>query len=190
VSRLLSWLTVLVLVVNSVLLALFELFYLPLHLPRSLGGWAFPVTVLIAAGTLPLLVWATAKVGWRPGLAVAPVAAWLLTVLALGVAGPGGDKVLPADGRTLLLVAVGAVAGGVAAGRTIAHGEAAGRAIGHGEAAGRAIGHGEAAGRAIGHGEGSGRFEHSSSPGSPTTGPATGTAAGGAAATTAEVDNG
>jgi hypothetical protein len=38
-------------------------------------------------------------------------------VLPVGVAGPGGDRVLPADWRGLLLMAAGTVAGGWAVGR-------------------------------------------------------------------------
>lgn len=118
-SRFVGWLTVGVLVVDAILLAVYELFYLPLHLPRSLGGWAVPVTVLAAALTTPLLVWAAARVAPRRGAAVAPLAAWLLTVLPLGVTGPGGDRVLPADWRALLLMVAGMVCGGVAVGRVV-----------------------------------------------------------------------
>jgi len=118
-SRLIGWLAVGILVADAVLLAVTELFYLPMHLPRSLGGWALPVTVLAAALTTPLLVWAVAKVAPQRGAAVAPLVAWLLTVLALGVAGPGGDRVLPADWRALLLMTAGMVCGGVAVGRVV-----------------------------------------------------------------------
>jgi hypothetical protein len=117
VSRLIGWLAVALLAIDSALIAMYELFFLPLHLPRSLGGWAFPVMALVAAVTTPLLVWATAKVAPRPGAAVAPLIAWLLTVLPLGVAGPGGDRVLPADWRALLLMAAATVPSGLVAGR-------------------------------------------------------------------------
>lgn len=116
-SRLVGWLAIALLAVDSVLIAMYELFLLPLHLPRSLGGGPFPVMVLAAAVTTPLLVWATARVAPRPGAAVAPLVAWLLTVLALGVTGPGGDRVLPPDWRTLLLMAAATVPGGIAVSR-------------------------------------------------------------------------
>lgn len=116
-SRLIGWLAVALLVIDTVLIAMYELFLLPLHLPRSLGGWEFPVTALLAAVTTPLLVWATAKVAPRSGAAAAPLIAWLLTVLALGVAGPGGDRVLPPDWRALLLMVAATVPGGIVAGR-------------------------------------------------------------------------
>jgi hypothetical protein len=48
---------------------------------------------------------------------VAPLVAWLLTVLTLGVAGPGGDRVLPPDWRALLLMAAATVPGGIAVSR-------------------------------------------------------------------------
>ena len=118
-SKLVGWLAVAVLVVDSVMLAAYELLYLPLHLPRSLGGWAVPVSVLVAALTMPLLVWATAQVAPRRWAVAAPLAGWLLTVLVLGVGGPGGDRVLPADWRALLLMAGGMVAGGITAGRVM-----------------------------------------------------------------------
>lgn len=116
-SRLVGWLAVVMLVVDSVLIAVYELFWLPLRLPGSLGGAAFPVAALAAAVTTPLLVWAAARVAPRPGAATAPLVAWLLTVLVLGVAGPGGDRVLPPDWRTLLLMAAATVPGGLVAGR-------------------------------------------------------------------------
>lgn len=115
--RVLSWLAVVALVLDAAGLALFELFYLPLHLPPSLGGWWLPVTVLVAATTTPLLVWAAAKVAPKPAVAVAPLAAWLLTILGLGMAGPGGDRVLPDDWKSLLLLLVGMVTGGITVGR-------------------------------------------------------------------------
>jgi len=117
VSRLVGWIAIVFLVLDSILIAMYELFLLPLHLPRSLGGWAFPVSVLVAAVTMPLLVWATARVAPRPGVAAAPLVAWLLTVLVLGVTGPGGDRVLPPDWRALLLMAAATVPGGIAVGR-------------------------------------------------------------------------
>jgi hypothetical protein len=119
---LLGWLAVAMLVVDAVGLALVELFYLPLHVPRSLGGWSLPISVLLALVSTPLLVRAAARVSPEPAAAVAPLVAWLLTIIPLGVAGPGGDRVLPADWRALLLLVAGLASGGVAVGRSMVSG--------------------------------------------------------------------
>ncbi|MFC4000373.1 hypothetical protein ACFS2C_21855 [Prauserella oleivorans] len=111
-----------VLAVDAVLLAALELFYLPLRLdglilPR-VGDVALPVSVLVAMVTTPLLVSAAARLGNRR-LGFVPLAAWLLTLLVVGVTGPGGDTVLLADWRTLLLLAGGTLPGALAVGGTL-----------------------------------------------------------------------
>jgi hypothetical protein len=106
-----------VLVLDAVLLAALELFYLPLRLPASFGGLPVPVTVLLAGFTTPLLVASAARMAPRLLVAGAPLGAWLLTVLVLGLAGPGGDALLKADFRSLLLMAAGVVPSGVVLGR-------------------------------------------------------------------------
>ena len=117
--RLLGWFLVAVLGLDAVGLALLELFYLPLRLPPSLGGWQLPVSVLVAAVSTPVLVRMAAWVAPEPRAAAVPLGGWLLTILVLGVTGPGGDQVLPADWRALALLLVGAVFGGVALGRIL-----------------------------------------------------------------------
>jgi hypothetical protein len=101
-----------VLIVDAVLLATLELFYLPLRLdgltlPR-LGDVPVPVTVLLAAATTPLLVTQAARLG-RARVAMLPFVVWFLTLVVLGLFGPGRDRVLLLDWRGLLLLAGGAL---------------------------------------------------------------------------------
>lgn len=112
-----------VLAADAALLAVLELFYLPLRLdglvlPRLQDAPA-PVSVLVALVTTPLLVLTAAKLTSRR-LAMVPLLVWLLTLLVVGVQGPGGDVVLLADWRTLLLVAAGALPGAFALGGSLA----------------------------------------------------------------------
>jgi hypothetical protein len=44
---------------------------------------------------------------------------WVLGVLVLGMAGPGGDILLPADWRSLVLLGAGMFPGAVALGRSL-----------------------------------------------------------------------
>ncbi len=104
---------------DAVLLATLELFYLPLRfdglvLPE-LGDAPFPISVLVAVVTTPLLVVAAQRVASRR-LAMIPLLAWLSTLLVLGVAGPGGDTVLMVDWRAMLLLVGGALPAAVVLG--------------------------------------------------------------------------
>ena len=101
------------LVVDAVLLGMLELLYLPLRLGPGHGGVVVPVSVLLAAVGTPLLVRTAAALAPRLAVAAAPLAAWVLTVLGFGVAGPGGDVLLPADFRSLLLLVAGVLPSGV-----------------------------------------------------------------------------
>src|SRR5699024_12826765 len=98
--------------VDTVLLAIIELFFLPLRFDRAIlpewGGAPFPVTVLLALVTTPLLVTSAARVV-RPRIAVLPLVLWLVTLFVLGLFGPGGDSVLVTDWRMLLLLLCGAL---------------------------------------------------------------------------------
>ncbi|WP_206790096.1 hypothetical protein [Amycolatopsis sp. MtRt-6] len=92
------------LVVDTVLLALLEMFFLPLRI----GVVPVPVTVLVGAVTTPWLVWTTAKLV-RPGLSWVPLAVWVLVVFGVGLQGPGGDRLLIQDWRALLLLGASAL---------------------------------------------------------------------------------
>ena len=120
----LARLLLVLLVVDAMVLAVIELFYLPLRLGPRYHGVMLPVSVLLAAVTTPLLVRAAGRLTPRLPLAGAPLAAWVLTVLVFGVAGPGGDVMLPADVRSLLLLVAGVLPSGVLLGRLAAGGRA------------------------------------------------------------------
>jgi hypothetical protein len=114
------WLLALLLL-DAFLLAVLELFFLPLRLDGlllpDLGGFPVPLTVLVAAATTPLLVARTGQLV-RPGLSVLPLVVWVLTLLVVGLFGPGGDVVLVQDWRSVALLACGALPGAVALGGT------------------------------------------------------------------------
>lgn len=101
---------------DAVLLALFNLWYLPLYL----GSVPFPVVALLAAVVLPLLVTRAGKLFPSTIAAASPLVVWLLVVLLVGVAGPGGDVVFGARmWRPLLLLALGLLPAAVALGRVL-----------------------------------------------------------------------
>jgi len=112
-----------VLILDAVVLAVLDLFFLPLRLDGvflpKLGDFPLPITVVAAAVTTPLLVSATAKLV-RPGLSWIPLLVWVLVVMVVGLAGPGGDLVLIGDWRSLLLLAGGALPGALALGNGLA----------------------------------------------------------------------
>jgi hypothetical protein len=112
-----------VLIIDAVLLALLELFFLPLRLDGivlpKLGDFPVPITVVLAAVTTPWLVLRTAKLV-RPGLSWIPLVVWVLVVMVMGLSGPGGDLVLVQDWRALLLLAGGALPGALALGGGLA----------------------------------------------------------------------
>jgi hypothetical protein len=93
---------------DAVLLGLLELFFLPLRLDGNLlprlGDIPFPVAILLGMISTPWLVATTAKLV-RPGLSWVPLAVWVLVILGVGLAGPGGDLVLLQDWRALVLLA-------------------------------------------------------------------------------------
>ncbi|TNC21292.1 hypothetical protein [Amycolatopsis alkalitolerans] len=104
------------LLVDTVLLATLELFFLPL---RAGGTVPIPFTVLVAIVTTPLLVIQAGKLVHRKA-AAAPLALWVLTIVVLGLTGPGGDLVLVQDWRGLLLIAGGALPAALALGGSLA----------------------------------------------------------------------
>lgn len=112
-----------VLLVDTVLLATLELFFLPLRLDGyllpKLGDVPMPLTVLVAILTTPLLVAQAGKLV-SPRAAFAPLIVWVLTVVVLGLFGPGGDLVLIQDWRALLLIAGGALPAAMTLGGALA----------------------------------------------------------------------
>jgi hypothetical protein len=105
----------LVLLVDAVLLAAVELLYLPLRI----GAVPVPVTILLAAVTTPWLVRSAARLGGGGIVAASPLVMWVLGVLVFGLAGPGGDVLLPVDWRSLALLGAGMFPGAVALGRSL-----------------------------------------------------------------------
>lgn len=108
------------LLINAVLLAMLELFFLPLRF----GTVMAPLSLLLAAVSTPWLVSQTgrvaAKIGAPPGFAAMPLGLWLLTVVVLGLFGPGGDRVLPVwEWRGLALLAAGLVPGALVLGAVL-----------------------------------------------------------------------
>lgn len=113
------------LMVDAAVLAVVELLFLPLRLdgyilPNLAGGLALPLSSLVAAVTMPLLVAAAARLSETLLVAAAPLAAWVLTIGVFGMFGPGGDIVLIADWRSLLLFACGTLPATVVLGRVLA----------------------------------------------------------------------
>jgi hypothetical protein len=104
------------LLLDTVLLATLELFFLPL---RVGGTVPVPFTVVVAILTTPWLVLQAGKLV-HPRAAFAPLALWVLTVVVLGLMGPGGDLVLIQDWRALLLIAGGALPAALALGGSLA----------------------------------------------------------------------
>ncbi|WP_424184347.1 hypothetical protein ACOBQX_20845 [Actinokineospora sp. G85] len=96
----------------SALLGVYELFFLPLRLDGTvlpnLGGVPFPVSVVVAGLTMPWLVTRASKIKMRPAVAGGPLFAWLATLFLFIVFVPGGDLIVIADWRTLLLLVAGA----------------------------------------------------------------------------------
>ena len=93
--------------------------------PMYAGAVPTPVGALLSIALLPWLVLRTGELDARPGMAGAPLLAWLLAVGVLGVGGPGGDVLLPATWQSALLVFGGLFAGLLAL-RKVLMGEVAG----------------------------------------------------------------
>jgi hypothetical protein len=106
-----------VLVLDAVILAVLELAFLPLRIG---GGWPFPVTALAAAVTVPLLVLRASHLSRHAFGTGAPLYAWVVVIVGLGVvSGPGGDVLLLGDCRALLLVGAGTIPGAIALGNAL-----------------------------------------------------------------------
>lgn len=118
-----DWVQLGVLVVDSVALAVVEVFFLPLRLDGTLlPDWnhvPFPITAVLALVTMPLLITRAATVSGRLLVAGAPLWAWLVTVGVVGTVGVE-NMVLLQDWRTLLLLACGTLPAAVALGNSVA----------------------------------------------------------------------
>jgi hypothetical protein len=121
--RRVDWVVLVALVVDSIALALLEVFFLPLRFDGLLlpnwGSWPFPITAAVALVTMPLLVSRAVGVSARLLAGGAPLRAWLITIGVVGVVGPE-NMVLLEDWRTLLLLACGALPAAVALGNSLA----------------------------------------------------------------------
>jgi hypothetical protein len=106
--------------VAAFVLALLELFFLPLRLDGTLlprvDDLPFPIAVVVAIVTTPLLVLAASRYAHRTLAAVSPLLVWIGTLVVFGLFGPGGDVVLLNDWRTLVLFAGGAMPSAIAVG--------------------------------------------------------------------------
>ncbi|TWP49234.1 hypothetical protein FKR81_24255 [Lentzea tibetensis] len=113
-------LLLLLLCVETFVLAVLEVFFLPLRLDGTLlprwGDIQFPITIGVAIVTTPMLVLSAAGLGRSLRVAAAPLAVWALTVFVTLFFEPGGQYMLLDDWRTLMLFAGGALPGAVAVG--------------------------------------------------------------------------
>jgi hypothetical protein len=97
------------LVFNGLLCALLSVMFLGLYI----GSVPFPITILLAAVINLLLVMAVNSETGSLRTAMLPLGAWLLGFLMCLAVGPGGDQLVMADWRILMLpVAALAPAGG------------------------------------------------------------------------------
>jgi hypothetical protein len=84
-----------------------------LLLPSYIGSVPFPVSALISGLLNAALVWAAGRWTSSARVAALPLWTWLLTVLLMGVPGPGGDVIFGGRGMMaygpLLLLAMGVV---------------------------------------------------------------------------------
>ncbi len=90
---------VVLLVISGGLCAMLSVFYLGLYI----GGVPFPVVIVLAAVMNLLLVAATRTETGSLSRAALPLVAWGVVFLLCLAGGPGGDQVVVADWRLLLL---------------------------------------------------------------------------------------
>lgn len=121
-------LLLLLLCVEAAALAVLETMFLPLRfdgtlLPK-LGDFPFPIMIVVAAVTTPLLVSWAASLSERVFSAALPLLVWFLTLMVFGYFEPGyaaGSPVLLLqDWRGLLMFGGGAMTGAVAVGAVMA----------------------------------------------------------------------
>ncbi|WP_214407211.1 hypothetical protein [Pseudonocardia lacus] len=99
------------LLLDAILLAGLGLVFTPFHVDAV----PVPVGAFLVVVVLPWLVLRAADIDPRPSVAGAPLWAWLLTTVVLGLWGPGGDAILPM-GTTTVWMSLVLVGGGLLAG--------------------------------------------------------------------------
>jgi hypothetical protein len=114
--NLLARVTLGMLVFDAAALAVVELLYLPLRV----GAMPFPITILLAVVSTPWLVRCAAELGGARMLAAVPLVVWVLALGVLGAGGLGGDVLLLADWRLVLLLGGGLFPAAVVLGRALA----------------------------------------------------------------------
>ena len=92
--------------------------------PMYAGPVPAPVGAVLSILLLPWLVLRAGERDPRPGVAGAPLLAWLLAVGVLGFGGPGADVLLPATWQSALLVFGGLFAGLLAVRKVLIDGPA------------------------------------------------------------------
>jgi hypothetical protein len=102
------------LTLDGLLLGGFGLVFTPLYV----NGVPAPVGIVLSVIVLPWLVQRAGEITSRPVAAATPLVAWGATVVGLGLFGPGGDVMLPADVLSLLLL-VGGLGSGLWALRAV-----------------------------------------------------------------------
>lgn len=121
-------LTLAVLVLDAVLLAIVELFFLPLRVSDlgragswlpALHSWPVPISILLALVTTPLLVLAAGRYADGTFGVGLPLFGWLAVCLVLGLGSPGGGVVLLADWRSIVFLLAGALSGAAALGKVL-----------------------------------------------------------------------
>ncbi len=109
---------------QAAILAVLEAFFLPLRLDGSLlpriGNLPFPIMIVVALVTTPVLVMWAAALSDRLSAAAAPLLVWFFTIFGLGYLEPGGGYFFLDDWRTMLLLVAGMLPGAVAVGAAMA----------------------------------------------------------------------
>lgn len=100
---LVSGATVAVLVFDGFACGVLSVFFLPTYL----GSVQFPISALLGGVANVALVLAARKVAERRIAVAAPLIGWFVAVVLCMLGGPGGDVLLLADWRTMLLIVAG-----------------------------------------------------------------------------------
>ena len=106
---LVSWATVSVLVFDGFLSGILSVVFLPTYL----GSMQFPISALLGGIANVALIVAARKVAERPIWVASPLLGWFAAVVLCMLGGPGGDVLLLAEWRTMLLIIAGAGPAGV-----------------------------------------------------------------------------